>query len=109
LERAEAYIPDGHDFYVVELDDGGVAEVFSYRGLEISCMVALRGMTAGLLQFLFDLLQAGNWVMIPAMENTAAITTSPGCLKGIPDDFLRIVVCSSVEELGTLLAKGFRE
>jgi hypothetical protein len=99
-----------HDqgFYVVEFDDGGMAQVFDKKDLADGFMVALRGMTPDLLQFLFALLKAGNWVMIPAMEDTAAITTSTECLKGIPAGFPRIVVCNSAEDLGGLLTSGVR-
>ena len=105
LKQANARGPDEHDCYVVDLADGGRAEVFA-KNLSKSCMVALRGMTPHLLQFLYDLLKAGNWVMIPAMEDAAAITTSPERLKGVPEDFPKIVVCNSATELGVLLSKG---
>jgi hypothetical protein len=83
LMRAKADGPDEYGCYVVQVDDGAGAEVFGSE-LATGCMVALREMTADLLQFLFDLLKAGNWVMLPAMEDAVAITTAPECLKGIP-------------------------
>jgi hypothetical protein len=52
----------------VDFNDGGAAEVFADR-LKSGCMVALRGMTPEVSQFLFELLKAGNWVMLPAMED----------------------------------------
>lgn len=108
LKRANAHGPDEFGCYVIQLEDGGVAEVFGSE-LASGCTVALRGMTANLLQFLFDLLNAGNWVMLPVMEDARAITTSPGCLKNIPDDFPRVLVCNSAAELGVLLSKGVEE
>lgn len=69
-------------------------------------MVALRGMTAELLQFLLHLLEAGNWVMLPAMADTVAITAAPASVKGVPDEFPRVVICNSTAELGLLLADG---
>jgi len=105
LERANAHGPDLQGCYVVQLGDGGGAEVYG-ASLAMGCMVALRGMTAELLQFLLRLLEAGNWVMLPAMADAMAITTSPGSLKGIPADFPRVIVCNSAEELGLLLADG---
>lgn len=107
LKRANATNPDEHGCYVVQLGDGSGAELFG-SDLATGCMVALRGITSELIQFLFDLLQAGNWVMLPAMEDALAITTSPGCLKGIPDDFPKIVVCHSAAELAVLLSDGFQ-
>ena len=72
-------------------------------------MVALRGITPGLLQFLIDLLKAGNWSMVPAMEDIVAIVPSlESVKKNVPDDFPKIVVCNSADELGILLSGGFR-
>lgn len=107
LERAGARGPDEFGCYVVDFRDGGEAEVYADR-METSCMVAIRGTTPDLLDFLFNLLQAGYGVMLPAMEDTVAITTSPASLKGLPDDFPRVVTCDSADGLGVLLAKGVR-
>jgi hypothetical protein len=71
-------------------------------------MVTLRGITPNLTQFLFDLLKAGKWVMIPVMEDLVAITASPESTKGIPEDFPRIVVCNSPHEMGLLLTNGVK-
>jgi hypothetical protein len=108
LHRANASGPSENGCYHVEFEDRGYAEIFSDH-LEGGCMVALRGMSPLLLQFLFDLLRAGRYVMIPAMEDTAAITTSPESVTGIPDDFPRIVVCNSVGELKEMLSRGFKD
>jgi hypothetical protein len=59
-----------------------------------------------LVQFLFDLLVAGRWVMIPAMADTVAITNSPDNVFGLPDGFPRLVECGSSEELGVILTDG---
>lgn len=105
LGQANPLGPDEHGCYVIDLDDGGSAEVFTNQ-LAAGCMVALRGMTPRLNQFLFDLLKAGNWVMLPMMEDVVAITTSPESVKVIPDDFPEVVVCHSAEELSFLLGNG---
>jgi hypothetical protein len=105
LDRAKSSGPDEHGCYVVDLSDGGTAEVFT-GDLATGCMVAMRRITPDLFQFLYDLLEAGNWVLLPAMEDGAAITASPECLKGVPADFPKIVVCGSAEELRVLLTPG---
>ncbi len=107
LKGANAEKPDKFGCYVVELEDGGGAEVFG-KDLANGCMVALRGLTPGVVTFLLDLLRAGNWVMCPAMEDNIAITCTPDKMWGTPDDFPEIVVCESAEELGVLLTDGFR-
>lgn len=107
LSAAGARGPDDFSCYVVEFDDGGVAEVFA-SDLETGsgCMVVLRGLTADLLRFLFDLLGAADWVLFPAMEGNPAIVRSPGLARGFADSFPE-VVCDSPEELGTNLSGGF--
>jgi len=105
LWQAKAGGPDEQGCYVVQLGDGGGAEVFG-DDLATGCMVALRGMTPDLSRFLYNLLKAGNWVMLPAMEDAMAITAAPGAMRGIPDDFPRVVACNSAEELAALLAGG---
>jgi hypothetical protein len=106
LSQAGVHGPDEYGCYRVDLEDGGNAEVFA-SNLEWGCSVAARSMTPSLCQFLYRLLKAGNWVMLPVMEEAMAITTSPGSLKRIPDDFPKVVVCNSIEELTVLLADGF--
>ncbi|HQU44202.1 MAG TPA: hypothetical protein PK867_15385 [Pirellulales bacterium] len=105
IRGADARTPGQSDHYAIELEDGGSAAIFS-GGLERGCMVAIHGLTPNLTEFLFGLLKAGNWAMLPAMEDTVLITTSPGSMKGIPDGFPELVVCESVEELDVLLSRG---
>jgi hypothetical protein len=107
LDQANGHGPDEDGFYSVECADGGMADVFG-NNLANGCMAALRGVTPDLCQFLCDLLKAGNWVMLPAMEGAMAITTSPSCLKDISADFPRVVVCNSPKEISVLLIDGFR-
>jgi hypothetical protein len=90
---------------VIEFDDGGTAEILA-KDLTSGCMVALRGITPDVSQFLFDLLKAGNWVMLPAMQDAVAITSSPGSVKGVPNDFPRLVTCNSANEIAVLLREG---
>jgi hypothetical protein len=106
LKKAGAKEPDDFGCYVVKVADGGEAEVFGEKLAE-GCMVALRGLTPGLVTFLMDLLKAGNWVMLPAMEGNPAITASPDHLKGIPKDFPEVITCTSADSLGVLLSGGF--
>jgi hypothetical protein len=99
--------PDDHGGYLIELADGGVAEVYASGGIETGCMIALRrALTPDLLRFLFDLLRAADWIMLPAMEGNPAITALPGRAEGFADS-LPEVVCNSAEELGAVLTGGF--
>jgi hypothetical protein len=70
-------------------------------------MVALRGITPDVLRFLLDLLRAGNWVMIPAMEDSAAMASSLDAFQSGLDD-MDHVICDSPEELGAFLDGGFQ-
>jgi hypothetical protein len=107
LPEAKARGPDQDGCYLVELGDGGRAEVFGL-GSEGGCMVSVQGMTPVLSQLLHDLLAAADWIMLPAMEEAVAVMTSRGSLTGIPNDFPRVVVCDSAGELAMLLAGGVR-
>jgi hypothetical protein len=107
LKKTKAQGPDEFGSYSISLRDGGEAEV-NGTDLASGCMVAVRGMTSDLIQFLYDLLKAGNWVMRPVMEESATITTAPDCIKGMPADFPKLAVCNSPEELGVLLTDGLQ-
>jgi len=105
---AEAEGDDGDECYVLQLPDGGGAEVFS-SGLETGCNVSVRELSSDIVKFLFDLLHAANWVMTPVMENPPLVTASLEAFQPQPEDMSDVVVCESAEELGVLLAKGFSE
>lgn len=105
LEQAGAQGPDPYGCYVISLSDGGEAEVFA-KELQSHCMVALRGITPQLAQFLFDLLRAGNWVMLPASENSVALTTAPESIKGVPEDFPEIITVTTADQVRVLLSQG---
>lgn len=75
--------------------------------LEEGCGVTLRsGLSPDCLRFLFDLLKAAEWVMLPAMEGNPAIVSSPGLASEFTDKFPE-VVCRSPEELGAVLSGGY--
>jgi hypothetical protein len=107
LQAANASGPDAFGCYVLDFEDGGSAEVFA-DDLSTGCLVAVRGgIGPRLLQFLVDLLRAGNWVMLPTTEPAIAITASPDNVRDLPPDFPRVVICDSAHELRVLLAEGF--
>ena len=101
----EVGIKDKHGFYAVSFPDGGAAEVCAEEPAT-GCMVALRRITPDLTQFLFELLQAGNWVMLPAMAGNVALTTSPESIKGVPKDFPEIIMVNNADEVGVVLSNG---
>ncbi|HVK11953.1 MAG TPA: hypothetical protein VM597_24480 [Gemmataceae bacterium] len=99
--------PDDGGSYLVEFEDGGGAEVI-VTDLAEGCMVAVGSLTPDLLGFLADLLRAGNWALLPAMDGDIAITVSPDSVKNAPDDFPEVVTCDSADDLGVLLGDGFK-
>jgi hypothetical protein len=102
LRRVAPSGPDTHDCWVVELGDGGIAEVFA-RDLREGCMFALRGFTPEIVRLLFDVLVAGNWVMLPAVEGCGAIAASMDVVHTPPDGFPSLTVFTSAPALSTLL------
>jgi hypothetical protein len=53
------------------------------------------------------LLNAAEWVMLPAMEGNPAIVSSQGLASEFADGSPE-VICNSPEELGTVLSGGFQ-
>ena len=82
-----------------------MAEVFG-NNLRTGLTVALRRLTPNLLRFLFDLLRAADWVLLPVIEGNPAIVSSPGLASGFADSFSE-VVCGSPEELGAILSGDY--
>jgi hypothetical protein len=106
LRRAGAPELDQSGHSLIEFGDGGTAEVHT-SGLEEGCAVTLReSFSPDCLRFLFDLLRAAEWVMLPAMEGNPAIVTSPGLAGELADKFPE-VVCGSPQELGAVLSGGY--
>jgi hypothetical protein len=106
LRGAGAPEPDEVGHSLVEFKDGGDAEVHADR-LEEGCSVTLRsGLSPDCLRFLFGLLRAAEWVMLPAMEGNPAIVSSPGLAREFAGSFPE-TVCGSPEELGAILSGGY--
>jgi hypothetical protein len=101
----DAQGPDELGDFIVEAGDGGAAEIFC-TDLSTGVMVSVRSLTPHVLRFLFDLLKAADWVLLPAMEDSAAIVSSPGLASGFADNFPE-VVCESPEDLGKILSGGY--
>lgn len=97
--------PDEHACWVVSMADGGSAEVFGSE-LHDGCMVAIGGLTTDLLAFLYELLDAADWVVLPTSEEPLAIAARPTAEQSKPEGFPDVVVCGSPEELGELLRGG---
>lgn len=100
--------PNQHQCWRVGVGDGGSAELFG-TDLRTGCMIALRGTTPDLVQWLFSLLVAGNWVLLPAQEKPCVVTASMDAIRGIPDGFPEVVLCESSDGLGALLAGGIED
>ncbi|MEO6574910.1 MAG: hypothetical protein ABIP89_13785 [Polyangiaceae bacterium] len=108
FKSAGATGPDDEGCRVVSLADGGHAEIFGGdRG--DGCMFAIRGagVTPLLAGLLFDVMVAGNWVLMEAGEDDVVIAPSLDCLKGAPRSFGQIVVAASGGEVAALLSGGF--
>jgi hypothetical protein len=107
LLRAGAQEDVESGYSIIRFGDGGEAE-FQTTGLEKGCTVTLRGgPSRDCLRFLVDLLNAAEWVMLPAMEGNPAIVSTPGLASGVADGFPK-VVCGSPEELDAVLSGGYQ-
>ena len=92
------------DFYAIRCADGGTADVYA-SDLKMGCMIALRGYTRGIGNFLMELLKAGNWVMVP--NGPPAVAASKAAFKSVPANFLPTVVCESSDELWGIINQRF--
>lgn len=109
LNQAKSTGPDDYDCYVVEFQDGARAEVFA-SDLSSGFMVAVRSAFSPMfLDFLFQMLKAGNMLMCPAMEDAMIIGTNENSFAEAPVGLLEQVVCHSPEQLGVLLSKGLND
>jgi hypothetical protein len=107
LKNANASNLDEFGAIIVKFADGGYAEIQA-DDLRLSCMISVSGMTTSLVSFLFQFLKAGNWVMLPVMEDSIAITATPELMTGTPADFPQVITCKSADELEMLLSKGLK-
>jgi len=107
LERAGVTGSDDEG-RMVSLADGGSAEIYA-ENLGAGCMFAIRGsgITPLLAQLLFDVMVAGNWVIMESGEDDVVVAPAMDCLKGSPKNFGRVVVASSAGEVAALLSGGF--
>jgi hypothetical protein len=107
--------PDQFGFYGVSFADGVHVE-FSAKGLAHEtefdgCAFHIRGISSDLAQFVWEIAKAGDMVILPAMEDFVPILSSPEQTRDLPPDlregYPHSVVCSSAEELESLLVGGF--
>jgi hypothetical protein len=96
------------DDYQFRSADGASVEIFA-TNLANGCMFAIRGagITPLLAQLLFDVMVAGNWVIMGTGGEDVVIAPNDKAVKTAPTDFGQIVVASSGKEVATLLSGGF--
>ncbi len=100
--------------FVLELSDGGKAEVFASELPDdkpfFGCMIAIRRhFTPLLLDTIWRLCNMGRMSMFATMDDSKPIVTDKEHLSLLPDDWDDAVVCDSPEQLGLLLDKGFSD
>ncbi len=108
LERAGAKGPvDG--CYSVRFEDGGGRADLLAENLAHGCLVAIAGagVTLPLARLLFDVLVAGNWVLLG--EEDVVLAPSLTCVRGAPAAFGEIVVVKSADDVGAVLSGGADE
>jgi hypothetical protein len=108
LSRHGASSPDTHGCRVYGSEDGASAEIFA-DGLAEGCMFAIRGagVTPSLAKLLFEVMHAGNWVLISAGDGSFVIAPSEDCTRNAPPDFGQVIVPKSPDELAAALSGGF--
>lgn len=111
LQESGAVGPDEFGSYVLDLSDGGSAEVFAKElegeGSFDGCMVAIRSLTPKLISLLWELCHAGNMVAMPVMENAVSVVSDEQQRRQIQARWPDAVVVPSPEDFGRLLRGGF--
>ena len=106
--------PDEFGFYIVGFPDGVEVE-FSANGLEspgpfTGCAFHVRSFGDSLIQFMFDVAQAGDMVILPAMEGNPLVLVSKAQARELPPDLRessRSIVVRSANDLAAVLTGGF--
>ncbi len=101
LEGVGAKVPDGRGCYVARLPDGAKVEVEGVA-LHLGCTFSVEGtvVTVALAQLLFDVIVAGNWVIL---GEDCIIAPNAECVWGAPDAFGRVCVATSARKVSALL------
>jgi hypothetical protein len=111
LKKFHAGEPDSFDRFVVPLEDGHFVEVFG-ADIKRGCMIAVRGFSPVLLEFLVELLKAAKWIMMPMMDETIAIAASERVFQMMapppPEMDLKMIVSDSPPSLKAILEGGYQ-
>ncbi|MEO8799305.1 MAG: hypothetical protein ABI551_15550 [Polyangiaceae bacterium] len=93
--------------FTLRASDGTSFEM--YGAIEDGCMISIRGagITPTLAKLLFDVLVAGNWVLL---SDPSVIAANASALQGMPDDgtFDDVVIVTSPDQVKTLLIEGWK-
>lgn len=115
LQTTQFTGPDKLGFYIVKFPDGVDVEL-SAAGLDgtgpfTGCAFHIRSMGPHLIRFILEMANAGDLVILPAMENFVPILTSPEQMQHLPSDLVEKspdpIVCRSPGELEALLLGGY--
>jgi hypothetical protein len=111
LSSHGATLPLDSNCYQFDFSDGSGFELFMDHldsDADVSGgMAALRGLTTEILNVLYALAEAGNMVMLPAMEETRPLVTSREVADRVASRWPDVLVLASAEELGAFLQQGF--
>ena len=115
LKTAEYTGPDDFGFYTVNFPDGVNVEL-SAAGLNgigsfTGCAFHIRSLGPSLINFILQVAKAGDFVILPAMDDFVPILILLEQKQHLPPDlarqFAEPVVCGSAGELGALLSGGY--
>lgn len=110
LAVAGASAADEHGCSLPQFADGGSAEAyFDALGDDSEFsggMLALRGLSPDLTQFMYSLAEEGNLAMLPAMEGVETIVTSNANAQRVASRWPDVIVVSLPDELHVILSQG---
>jgi len=103
------------DSYVIDFDDGSHAEMYAGgldgAGKEFDGgMIALRGMSEAIGDFIFEFSRAAGCVMFPAIEGACVLVPQDDLAKHLPKDItekMKVIQIASGAELLAALSGGY--
>ena len=111
LSQYGAESADECGYYTPTFDDG-TSIILHFEGLVddpkfLGGMISLRANSDAIVKFLFEIADAGNFVMIPMMEGNPEIDTKKTTADSVSGRMPDILVAQSAEDIALIISPGF--
>lgn len=102
--------PDEMGCYTPSFNDGSSVEV-GFKGLAddpefSSGMIVLHGNSQAITEFLYQIADAGNFIMQPIMDGTPQIVTKESTASAVASRSPEVMIANSANDIATIIASG---